>query len=245
MFKNYSFNVITIPFESYNDILRIRIARDKQAELLDSYEYVLYADADEIVIPNPKKYKSLKDYIKNFKKDVVSCQGYNLIQMNNEEPIDLDRPILKQRNYWQPCDKVCKPLLARVSLDWCPGFHNAPNTTRRVDKNLWLLHLHRMDFDICWAKHQKISHSKWSEVMRKGYAAQYRIKDLEKFKVFFRQPQLKKGRFWFFPAYVFLKIIAILFQSPRISFSHTHGAEYFRMNVIKKIPKSLIKKNIL
>ena len=50
--KNYSFNVITIPFESYNDILRINIARDKQAELLDSYEYVLYADADEIVIPN-------------------------------------------------------------------------------------------------------------------------------------------------------------------------------------------------
>jgi hypothetical protein len=238
--------VICIPFESYNNRLRIEAARDLQKRLLDSYEYVLYADADEILVPDPKKYGDIKDYIAKTDRDYVYCQGYEIMQLEDEAPIDLDRPILRQRRFWYCEDKKSKPLLARVPLAWRPGFHDAANTVRRVDQDFWCLHLHRMDYGTAWAKHREISRWKWSEEnLKNGASYQFRITDEKSFKEYFWPKGFKKERWWFLPVYALVKTALSIFGSARMNTLKTRCFYYFRHDIIKKIPERLLKKEIV
>ncbi|MFA6636887.1 MAG: glycosyltransferase family 2 protein [Candidatus Omnitrophota bacterium] len=244
--KKYDFNVVDIPFVSYNVALKTSVARKKQADLLNVYEYVLYADADEIIIPHPRRYKDLNCYIKQLKKDYCFCKGYDLLQMKNETPINLDMPILRQRKYWSFSPDYCKPLLSKKPLEWELGFHNAKNIARNIENDLLLLHLHRMDFKIAWEKLQQIKSWEWDETQNRkdDISWQFRIKDKEKFELYFRPPDLKKERWWFIIAYAFIKIVLIVCKSPRASSLSERGYMYFRSHVYKKIPKCLIGKSI-
>lgn len=121
----------------------LHTVRDFQRELLKSYDWVLFAEVDEI-IHCPIK---LCEYPNN-KFTTLSCMGYEVIQdLNEEPPLDLNRPLLKQRRYWAPSDLFSKPLYSRVPLDWRLGFHSCTQPhTKATD--LTLIHLHRMDFNI-------------------------------------------------------------------------------------------------
>ncbi len=184
---SYPFNVIREQPETWDEIWRTDTAQKMQARLLEAYDFVLFTDVDEIIIPNPRKYRDLRDYIEKFSGDYVACTGYGLFHARNEEPpLDLERPILSQRRYWYPDCYYNKPLLSRKPLQWAPGFHTASNTGIRMDRDLWLLHLHKMDFDLCWEKHQWAAQSTWSEAaIKANYGWQYRITRIKKFERFF------------------------------------------------------------
>lgn len=120
----------------------------KQKELVESYDWVIYTDLDEIVIPS-SYYKDLRDYMLKSKKKQTFCAGYEVFMDDSEVPIDYGRPpILKQRKYWYKDEtgSYNKPALSRVASDWAMGFHKirdmGDEDVRRISKTgLYLVHL--------------------------------------------------------------------------------------------------------
>lgn len=159
----------------------------RQHELLQSYEIVLFCDVDEIIAPNPRKYDGLGDYIDRMTADYVNTRGVEVIHMKDSEPpIDLDRPILNQRSWWFRNFAYSKPLLSRIPLHWVPGFHYRDDGTSNQDLALLLIHLHRMDYELCWARHRFRNRLDWNEgdvYLRSGY--QNRIVEDQAFEHWF------------------------------------------------------------
>jgi hypothetical protein len=149
-----------------------RIVQYHQHQLIDHYDVVLYADADEIVAPDPR-YCDLGEYIDRFDQEFATCQGYEILHKKEEElPFDETKPVLAQRSSWYPNGMYSKPLLARVPMLWGRGFHRLAGGKTDSDPNLYLIHLHRMDYSICLARHEERSGFPLAEsdrITRSGY----------------------------------------------------------------------------
>jgi hypothetical protein len=164
-----------------------RTVAERQRELLGSYEIVMFCDADEIVAPNPNHWGGLGEYIDAMTADYVNCRGVEVIHMRDEEPpIDLGRPILEQRNWWFRNYNYSKPLISRIPMNWVNGFHYRDDGTSNQDIGLNLIHLHRMDYDICRARHRFRKSLEWNTeggLTRSGY--QNRIVERDEFEDWF------------------------------------------------------------
>jgi hypothetical protein len=179
------------------EIVRYRFVEDatwltdtvkaRQRELLESYEIVLFCDADEIIAPNPLKYDGLGDYIDRMTAEYVNCRGVEVIHMRDTEPpIDLSRPILEQRSWWFRNYIYSKPLLSRIPMNWVKGFHHRDDGTSNQDLALNLIHLHRMDYELTRARHRFRKSLKWNDaggLTRSGY--QNRIVETDEFEEWF------------------------------------------------------------
>ena len=137
-----------------------------QSFLLRSYAAVLYAEVDEFVVPDASRYPDLGAYIDQLREPAATCTGYNVVHHpdEGEPPLRFDEPVLRQRRYWYPSRKYSKRLLGRVPLSWNVGFHeefNAPTT--RPDPDLYLIHLHRVDYDYCLARHRRAASGNWNQ----------------------------------------------------------------------------------
>lgn len=161
----------------------------RQHELMERYDVVLITDVDEIVMPNPEQYGTLGDFIDEFDEEFVNCHGYELIhQPDSEPPIDLDRSILEQRGWWFPNFAYSKPILASVKMHWFDGFHARRDGLANFDYDLRLIHLHRMDFELCLERHRFRSNVAWSGKdleINSGY--QNRIAEREQFAKWFHE----------------------------------------------------------
>jgi hypothetical protein len=111
------------------------------SSLLNYYDFVLYTDVDEIVVPDPANYKGLLDYVQNMiPNSVITCLGMEIIHKIDEETkLDLNVPILAQRSYCQFVGAACKPLLIGRSVQWTPGFHDYNGEIKFND--IFLFHL--------------------------------------------------------------------------------------------------------
>jgi Glycosyl transferase family 2 len=135
----------------------VRTIEDLQHELLERNDVVLVTDVDEIVTPTPEL-GTLGEYIDRFEDDYVNCAGYEILHLiDREGPYDPERPILDQRGYWFANDAYDKAALASLPMRWEPGFHKREGEEflegTHWDPDLRLIHLHRMDFDICRERH--------------------------------------------------------------------------------------------
>jgi len=156
--KKYKFKVASTYQHDFSYLeWRVMTIREKQKELLSKYDWVLFVDADEIVIADPKKFHGLRDYINQLKSDFVSCTGRDVVQLPGEAPMNFSVPILPQRKKWLDDIASYKPLLSRVPLRWTKGFHslaeidsgiNHDERKKLADPNLILVHLLRIDFDL-------------------------------------------------------------------------------------------------
>jgi glycosyl transferase family 2 len=145
---------IPLEHETNDDRYRVRMCEAQQRELLERYDVVLTTDVDEIVAPDPRC-GTLADYIEGFSEEFVNCTGYELLHLKDAEPpLAVDRPIFEQRRHWYRNPGYDKPLLATVPLSWVPGFHTVIGNRRNPDPGLRLIHLHRMDYGICLARHR-------------------------------------------------------------------------------------------
>lgn len=135
-------DVQKIDFQLYVDRIN-----SLQRQLLQRYEVVLLAEVDEFVAHRD----GLSTYINNWTGNTVVCKGYEIVHRIDEEPpLDLSRPIMAQRKWWYPCHNYDKPLLSRIPLTYhhgCHYCHEFPWQT--TDPNLLLIHLHKVDFDLC------------------------------------------------------------------------------------------------
>lgn len=164
----------------------VRTVEAYQHELMERYDAVLVTDVDEIVAPDPE-WGTLGQYIDRFDEPWVNCLGYELLHLKDREPpFRPDRPVLDQRAYWYANDDYDKPALATEPMSWKPGFHRRADNGFSLDPDLRLIHLHRMDYDTCLARHRRLAARRWSrEDTASGRASHNRITDEEAFERWF------------------------------------------------------------
>lgn len=159
-----------------------------QHELIDRYDAVLVTDVDEIVAPDPA-WGTLGDYIDRFDEPFVNCLGYELLHLRDREPsFRPDRPVLAQRGHWYANDDYDKPALATEPMEWKPGLHRRADDGFNLDPDLRLLHLHRMDYEVCLARHRhRASRGRSEAEATRGWGRHGRIIDEEPFDRWFYQ----------------------------------------------------------
>ena len=139
------------------DILRgnwagtVPLLNKLQPELFAQYDLILFADIDEIIIPTDK---DLGEYLDEVKSPVVRCTGYNIIQMEGEPPVDLTKPILKQRKYWSKDTLYDKYVIITEPQHYTSN-HHIENPVE-PDPNLIMLHLRDIDIDLARSRNSKI-----------------------------------------------------------------------------------------
>ena len=140
----------------YGDNLGAKIfIQKKQVEFLtfpNEYDWVLYSNLDEILVAKNYKYEDLRDFMEKYDRDWVACEGYEVIQVEGEDPIDYSQPYFKQRKYWIKNPNYNKIVLSRVYLDWVNGLHKLANMTDDESiafKNtgMYLIHLKHADMN--------------------------------------------------------------------------------------------------
>jgi hypothetical protein len=63
-------------------------------------------------------------------------------------------------------------------LTWRPGFHGREDFAMNSDPDLRLIHLHRMDYELCRARHQVRRRKPWAEIDgREGWAVHNQLAD--------------------------------------------------------------------
>jgi hypothetical protein len=157
-----------------------------QRELLGRYDIVVFTDVDELISPVPE-WGTLGEYLDRFDEEWVNCLGYEILhKRRTEPPLRRDEPVLDQRRWWFHNDGYDKAAIATVPMHWRPGFHGRADFHFNLDPDLRLIHLHRMDFDICRERHRTRSRRSWDERdAREGWAAHNRIADGERFERWF------------------------------------------------------------
>lgn len=155
----------------------VRTVQELQHDLLGGdYDLVMVTDVDEIIALPPAR-GDLGTYLDRFDEEFVNCLGYELVHRKDREPaLDLSRPLLEQRHWWAPSGIYDKPAITTVPLDWKPGFHGRTDNNTNYDPDVALVHLHRMDYDMCRERHQIRSRKRWAdEDADKGWAVHNRI----------------------------------------------------------------------
>jgi hypothetical protein len=142
------------------------VVEDFQAFLLRTYETVLFTDVDEFIVPDPARHDGIAAYMESTEGRAACCTGYNVVHYPDEEPaLDFSRrPLLEQRRYWRPSPQYSKRLIGRVPLRWGVGFHREFNVPEaEPDPDLYLVHLHRVDYEDCLERHREAAGGRWSE----------------------------------------------------------------------------------
>ena len=180
--EKYKFNELEKNYgEIFDSGIQLEIVKETQKELLGTYDYVLYTDIDEIVIPDPDLFTGLDSFIDKFKQDYIYCKGYEILHNTELEPdLDISKPpLLQQRKYWAFNINISKPLLSRIPLNWIHGFHqlDEDNTydkvCQKIDPRLYLLHLKRIDWNIAKDRFEYTGYSRATTTHFDGQFLQY------------------------------------------------------------------------
>lgn len=127
---------------------RMRLANGVAAGLLSCYDYVIFVDVDEFLIPDPDQFDGLLDFIAaHADRDVIAGMALNVVHVAGvEADIDVDRPILDQRSFAKFIPRMCKPSIKRVPARWHRSAH-AIAAPYQVDPALFLMHMKFHDHD--------------------------------------------------------------------------------------------------
>jgi hypothetical protein len=177
---------VPVTHETFDNIWMVSTIEAHQRELLERYDMVLFTDVDEIVVPNPE-WGTLGQYLDRFDEEWINCLGYEVLHLKDREaPLRTDRPILEQRGYWFANAAYDKPALATVPMSWGPGFHTRSDDKLNLDPDLYLVHLHRVDYDICLSRHRWWSERPWNQRdLSAGWGVHNRITEEEEFERWF------------------------------------------------------------
>eukprot|EP00316_Scyphosphaera_apsteinii_P005699 CAMPEP_0119310498 /NCGR_PEP_ID=MMETSP1333-20130426/19602_1 /TAXON_ID=418940 /ORGANISM="Scyphosphaera apsteinii, Strain RCC1455" /LENGTH=272 /DNA_ID=CAMNT_0007314691 /DNA_START=128 /DNA_END=943 /DNA_ORIENTATION=- len=127
--------------------------------LLTGYSHTLALDPDEVVLPNPYKYRDLYDYAaRNPYRGVVAPIGYEIVEIFSlDKPLDWDRPpLLQQRSVMVQLCAYSKPVFAQAVVTFSWGMHHISKPPYKAcwgakdhfdcqDPDLFLIHLKCLD----------------------------------------------------------------------------------------------------
>ena len=136
-----------VPTGSYNNRFRIDVVNQLVNDLLANHDVVIRVDTDEMLVADPRRYGTLREYVASLTQSHVTAYGFNVIPDRNQSPLDLDRPVLfHQRNIAYPYDALCKTCITVKSIRWAPGFHFCSEMP--LFDHLFLFHLKLADIDL-------------------------------------------------------------------------------------------------
>lgn len=149
-----------------------------QRFLLQSYEYVLFTETDEFIVPCPEYYSGLSDYIDRMTAPCIKCSGFEIQQLESEAPLVLVKEnYIGQRTKWHRSHLYSKPLLANYGLNWSIGFHDVYQNNVPFDPQLYLLHYKKIDFDLLLKKNIDTARKPWSEYdLMNGHGHQHLLR---------------------------------------------------------------------
>lgn len=136
-------SVIRIPSwgDKHFESTRMRLVSNVAAGLLEAYDAVLFADADEFLVADPERHEGLVDLLGSRPDhDVLAAQGLNVIHAPEEPTLDPARPVLDQRAWAKFVPLMCKPAIKRVPAPWVAGSHGLTRPFE-IDPDLYLFHL--------------------------------------------------------------------------------------------------------
>lgn len=141
------------------------VVHQKQRDLLKIYDYVVFTDCDELIVPIGK---TLNDFIDEGRYSAYRTFGYNVI----EDKMYRD-------------DRYDKTLISKIPLIYSYGYHTA-DIEFNVSEDLHLYHLHKLDHEEAWKRSLRLSQEQWDKkAVDSDMSAQNRITDKEKFDFFF------------------------------------------------------------
>ncbi len=128
---------------------RMALASRLGAELLRSYDAVIFTDADEFLLADPDRYDGLLDFVAARPElDVVAGLGLNIVHhLDHEGALRADEPVLGQRRYAKLVGKMSKPALKRVGAPWVRASHGI-RAPYAPDRGLLMVHLKFADLDL-------------------------------------------------------------------------------------------------
>jgi hypothetical protein len=182
-------SVIRIPRSPYEPHKQSEFNSVFCSSLLSWYDWIIYSDVDEILLPDPRVAPTLTEYCRQPLPDVVTAIALNVQHLPEVEPaFDLSRPVTTQRSFVHACSSMCKPLLTRRPIVWSPGSHSA--NAPMVFDNLYMFHLRWFDLPIGLQRLQRTRAMEWA---RQDAGAQARMRDeqmVESFRGFAHMPQI-------------------------------------------------------
>lgn len=120
---------------------RMQLVSGIAAGLLAAYDAVLFADADEFLVADPKHFDGLADLIRRVDRPVIGAVALNVMHVAAREPaLRPDAPILSQRSVAKFMPLMCKPAVKRVADPWVAGSHGVA-VPYELDPRLFLFHM--------------------------------------------------------------------------------------------------------
>ncbi|MGO9302450.1 MAG: glycosyltransferase family 2 protein [Candidatus Korobacteraceae bacterium] len=173
----------------YDEGLRVDFVNGLQTSLLKFCDVVLYVDCDEFLVPDPRKFVNLTEYLAGTTADCIRPIGLDIVHNRTEEPpLGSDGAVLTHRGYCKFMLGSCKPAITRVPLRWSVGFHTC-NVPAKVDPDLFLVHLKYADYQSAIERAEVTRNLKWSNrTFDAGWSKRHRASGQELTRTFFDEP---------------------------------------------------------
>jgi Glycosyl transferase family 2 len=156
-------NLLRLPRDEFDEFEKTSFMSNFHRSLLNFYDTVIITDCDELLVPDPLKFPSLRHYVEASSFDYANCIGLEILHViNAEPPIDLTKPVLSQRSFANFRSVSCKNLISRIPVTWLPGFHSC-NHPPRIDPDLYMIHIKLMDYGIAMRRQQINLQTVWSQ----------------------------------------------------------------------------------
>lgn len=127
------------------DTFRAGVVNKLSRTLLDMYDVVVFADADELIVADPRRYSGLVDYLERNPHPVIAPLGLTVMQVPGDpDGLSATRPVLEQRRHAIVSPLMCKPAIKRVPARWSNGTHGI-SEPYAIHRDLYLIHLHYAD----------------------------------------------------------------------------------------------------
>ncbi len=167
--------VVRIPRSPYDPVKQSAFNSRFCSGLLCWYDRVLYSDVDELVLPDPRYARTLREYTQRPLPDVLNVIGLNVVHRpDREPPLDLTRPVTLQRPYVLACSPMCKPLLIARDVVWAGGSHSADAVV--AFDHLYCFHLRWFDLPIGLKRIARTRAMAWAQPDAGGHS---RVADTE------------------------------------------------------------------
>ncbi len=126
--KNIDVDVQIVHNNMYFDHLwLVKQVEDKQKKLLETYDWVLFSETDELVFPNPSEYCDFCGFVRSKKQITYRCCGWEIVEQKGENIFDWNKSLFTQRKHGIQSEIYSKPLLTSVPISYSPGFHTLKN----------------------------------------------------------------------------------------------------------------------
>ena len=152
----------SLPFSKMTELLNKAIDN-----LMETFDQVVCADTDEFLVPDPDKYRDLGDYLDQNNEQVVRCVGYDVMEMLNQKPVDIDRMVTESRTMWTRNMTYDKPVIMRRKITYTAGQHycNCPTVQ---DKDLYMLHMRYADIKSLLMRRSRIDLKSLTDEQRRA-----------------------------------------------------------------------------